>query len=231
MEIPSIEAQSRETGKKAARKIRREGNVPCILYSRNTDPVPFQMPALAVKRLAYAREAGTVEVEVNGESWNCILKDLDLDPITDEPIHADFQVLESGERIRLTVPIHFEGIPVGQSEGGDTQYILNQVQISCLPQDIPSHIEVDVSDLQIGESLHIYDLEVEGVEFEMSPEQTVVTVVAPYVEPTVTEEVEEEALEVELTEEGEVVDTAEAEEGVGEGQPPEEEDEDFEEEL
>lgn len=229
MSVTTIEAEKRETGKRASRQVRRSGNVPCVLYSRSTEPVHFQMPALQLKRLAFTRRTSRIEVNVGGESWSCVLKDIVLHPITDEPRHADFQVLQAGERITLTVPVRFQGVPVGQTEGGDTQVILNEVEVSCLPQDIPTHIEVDIAALDIGDSIHIYDLEVEGVEFEMNPEQTVVTVVAPYVEPD-PEELEETLLgEEAMAEEGELADTAEAADGAeatgAEG------DEDFDEDL
>lgn len=228
MDAINLAAESRETGKKASRAVRRSGHVPCVLYSRDTDPVSFQVPALPLKRIAFSRSASLVNIQMDGQSWECILKDFDLDPVTDEPLHADFQVLQSGERINLTVPIHYHGTPFGQTEGGDTQYIMHEIAISCLPQDIPAYIDVDVSDLDIGESIHVYDIQEEGVEFEAAAEQTLVTVVAPYVEPTTAEE---EISELELTEEGEIVDTAEGEEGVeGEAEAGEGE-EDFEEDL
>ncbi len=229
MSVTTIEAQKRETGKKASRQVRRSGNVPCVLYSRSTEPVHFQMPSLQLKRLAFTRRTNRVEVQVDGESWSCVLKDIVLHPITDEPRHADFQVLQAGERITLTIPVRFQGVPVGQTEGGDTQVVLNEIEISCLPENIPTHVEVNISDLHIGDSIHVYDLSVEGVEFEVNPEQTVVTVVAPYVEPD-PEEVEETLLtEEEMAEEGELADTAEAAEGA-EAQG-EEGDESFEEDL
>lgn len=219
MEIKHIEGESREVGKTAARKVREEGFVPCVLYSRNVDPVSFKVSALRLKRLAFSRQANQVEVTVDGSSWNCILKDVDLHPITDDPIHADFQVLQEGERVTLTVPIRFLGTPVGQTEGGDTQYALTEIRISCLPKDIPSNIEVDVSELDIGDALHVSDLEVEGVKFEMNPGQTIAVVVAPRVEPvTTTAAVTEE----ELAEEGELVETEEGEE-LPEGEEPLEE--------
>lgn len=240
MQTVNVDAATRETGSKAARSIRREGRVPCILYSRHTEPVAFQMPSLQLKRLAFSRDTQRIEVSVDGEAWPCVLKDFDLHPITDEPIHADFQVLEEGEEIALTVPVQFIGTPVGQTEGGDTQYVLNQIDIACLPGAIPEHIEVNVEALDIGDSLHVYDLDVEGVRFRIRPEQTLVTVVAPFVEPV--EEEEPVLTEEELLEEGELVETAEGEEGeegeategLAPGQAPPEEsdsDESFEDDL
>ncbi len=226
MSIMTLEARARALGKKAARRVRREGGVPCVLYGHHVDPVHFQVPALPLKRLAFGRSANRVEVTLDGEAWSCVLKVIDLHPITDEPIHADFQVLQEGERIRITVPIRFVGTPAGQKEGGDTQHILTQLDVICFPKDIPAQVEVDVTELDIGEAIHVSDLELENVEIEMNPQQTIVTVVAPTIEPV---EPEEPVLTLEELEEGEMVEAPEGEEEVGleEG----EEGEDFEEDL
>jgi large subunit ribosomal protein L25 len=222
MDTIPLEAAPRETGKKATKAVRNDNNVPCILYGPDTDPVPFQVTINDLNRLIYQRTTPILSIEVDGDSWNCIMKEYDLHPVTDRPIHADFQVLTEGRPITLTVPIRYDGIPQGQKEGGDTQYNFREVRVRCLPGDIPDEIRVDVEDLEVGDSLHFYDLEVEGVEFQVRPEQTIVTVVAPRLE--VLPEDEEEVVEGELEEgelpegeEGEVAEGEEGEEG-GEGE-------------
>jgi ribosomal protein L25, Ctc-form len=214
MDTPAIEAQSRETGSKAAREIRNNNRVPCILYGRTVESTPLQIPIAALDKLIYRRTAPVAEVQLDGNTWQCILKDYDLHPLTDRPLHADFQALEEGDEVTLTVPINYAGIPVGQQNGGDTQQIARELTISVLPKNIPSQIEVDITDLAIGDSVHVYDLETD-YEIKTSRDQTLVTVVAPQIEtaPTTEEEEEEEELtEEEIAEEGEAVDTT-AEEG------------------
>lgn len=198
MDAITLEAQDRGVGKKAARAVRRAGNVPCVLYGHHTDPISFQIPEASLKQLIYTTETHVVSVKLDGKEFSCILKDADLHPVTDRPLHADFMVLEAGEKVSLVVPIRFEGTPIGQKEGGNTQVILHELEVRCLPKDIPSHIDVDIADLSIGDAIHIEDLVVEGVELLGRPEQTVVTVVAP----RLAEVEEEEELEVELDEEG-----------------------------
>ena len=204
MDATVIEAQPRDTGSKAARDIRNNDRVPCILYGPTVESTPLQVPISAMNKLIYGRTAPVAEVELNGEAHNCILKDFDLHPITDRPLHADFQALEDGRKVTLTVPIHFQGVPVGQKNGGDTQMIVRELTISVLPQNIPAQIDIDIEDLAIGDSIHVYDLDVD-YEIEMTPQQTLITVVAPHIEtaPTPTaEEEEEEAVALEdLTEE------------------------------
>jgi large subunit ribosomal protein L25 len=209
MDLQTLEAQPRATGSKAARAIRDAKNVPCILYGRNQATVPFQVTARAVQQLIFQRTASLVSIELNGESWDCILKDYDLHPITDLPIHADFQVMQAGQKLTVTVPIRYKGTPIGQKEGGDTQYIVREMAITTLPSRIPQEIEVDVTGVRVGDAIHVYDLEMDDdFVYDLPPEQTLVTVVAPQGLPV---EEEEEA----VAEEGEAVEPA-----AGEGETP-----------
>jgi large subunit ribosomal protein L25 len=245
MDATAIEAQPRETGSKAARDIRQNNRVPCILYGPTVESTPLQVPISAMHKLIHGRTAPVAEVELDGEAYNCILKDYELHPITDRPLHADFQALEEGRKVTLTVPIHFQGVPLGQKNGGDTQMIVRELEISVLPENIPAQIDIDIEDLAIGDSIHVYDLDVD-YDIKMAQQQTLITVVAPHIEtaPTpaaeeeeeevtlddLTEEEKEELTEEELAELEAAAEEAEAEEGEepaeGDGQgeePPAEE--------
>lgn len=204
MDAPVIDAAPRETGSSAAQKIRENENVPCILYGGHVESTPLQASVHQINKLVHGRTAPIAEVNLNGETHRCILKDYDLHPVTDRPIHADFQALEEGRKVTLTVPIRYAGIPVGQQNGGDTQQIVRELTISVLPENIPSQVDIDVTDLAIGDSIHVYDLDVD-YDIKMTPGQTLVTVVAPHIETaptTAAEEEEEEARTLEdLTEE------------------------------
>lgn len=212
MDVLQIEAQARETGKGAARAVRRQKNVPCVLYGPAVDPVVFQVPEQTLMPLIYTNESHVVRIELNGDAWECILKDMAFHPVTDRPMHADFQVLQTGEMITMTIPVNYQGVPQGQTAGGNTQYNVQQLDVRCLPKNIPASIDVDVTHLDIGDALHISDLSVEGVEFMDAPERTLVTVIQPRA--VVEEEAEEglePATEAEIAEEGDVTDTAEGE--------------------
>jgi len=179
MDFRTLEAKSRETGKRSSRVIRREGQVPCVLYGHHVGSRSFQVLSVDLQKLFQSDETSLVKIDLEGESWECILKDIDFHPVHDNPIHADFQVLQEGEKITLVVPFHFEGTPVGQVEGGNTQFVLSEVEISCMPKDIPPSLHVDIAHLDIGDSIHLGDLAYEGVEFSASSTQTVVIVHAP----------------------------------------------------
>ena len=213
MDVLSIEATKREPGKKGVKAARRAGEVPCVLYGSNVESVPFQVPQLALKPLIFTSETHRVEIKMNGKKWSCILKDIVFNPLSDAPLHADFQVLVKGSKITMMVPVQYHGVPVGQVEdGGDTQVIAHELEVTCLPDNIPSHIDVDIAELRIGDSIHIGDLSVEGVEFTGSEDRTIVTVVAPRVaeepeaalEGEIAEDVEGAEEAAEESEEGEV---------------------------
>ena len=193
MDTITLNAEPRETGKRAARAARRAEHVPCVLYGHHVDPVAFQVEEKALKPLIFTDETHVVTVELGSDAWDCILKAIDFHPVTDRPMHADFQVLQAGEKVTLTVPIQFIGTPKGQNDGGRTNYVLNEITVSCLPKDIPSHLDIDVSQMEIGDALHVGDLETENLELHASPEQTLVTVVPPRVE--IVEEEEDLLLE------------------------------------
>ena len=213
MDTLTFDVEKRAVGKSAARAVRRTGNVPCVLYGHHMDPVSFQLAEEHLKKLVYTAETHIVEVRLDGKTFRCVLKDAALHPVTDRPLHADFIALKTGEMLTLVVPVHFEGTPVGQREGGNVQVILHELEVRCLPKDIPSHIEVDISELSIGDTIHIRDLEWEGLTFLGRPEQTVVTVVQPRVVVEEVEEIEEEMEEADADADEAADSAEESEEG------------------
>ena len=209
MEVITLEAQPRSSGKSAARAARREGNVPCVLYGSHVEPVAFKVEEMSLKPLIYTNETHLVEIQVDGDSWECIVKDIAFHPVSDRPMHVDFQVLQKGEKVTLSIPVRYIGTPKGQTEGGQTSFVINELLISCLPKDIPSHIDVEVSDLAIGDTLHVGDLDLGDVEIHASPQQTLVTVVPPRM--AAVDEEEAEGLLLEGEEGEEIADEAEGE--------------------
>jgi large subunit ribosomal protein L25 len=105
MDVITLDARPRGAGKKAARAVRREGYVPCVLYGHHAEPVAFAVEEKSLKPLIYTHETHLVRVTVDGGAWECILKEIAFHPVTDRPLHADFQVLQAGEKVTLAVPI------------------------------------------------------------------------------------------------------------------------------
>jgi large subunit ribosomal protein L25 len=210
MEAIKLAAKSRTPGKGPSRAARRALEVPCILYGHSLEPVPLQLVELDMRPLIYTDEFHRVEITVDGgESYDCILKSLDFHPVSDRPIHADFQVLTAGEVITLTVPVQTQGMSVGQREGGTPQVYHHELEVSCLPKDIPDHFVIDITDIDIGGSIQLSDLEDDRFTFALPSDATLFAIQAARLE-------EEE--EVEDLEEGEEGEEGEATAGLPDGE-------------
>lgn len=192
-------------GKSGAREIRREGNIPAVLYGKGTENLSLVINPAELKE-ALSTDAGEntlLEIRVKDGDADIpklsLLREVQYDYLTDKPIHLDFQALDMNEKITVDVPVHIEGSAIGVKEGGILDEILRDISVECLPTNIPNLFTIDVTELQIGDSIHVSSLEIEeGVEILHEVEDTIVTVVAPKVEA----EPEEEEIEGEGEEEG-----------------------------
>lgn len=194
MDTLTLNAAPRETGKKATKAVRKAGNVPCVLYGHSQEPVHFSVEHLMLRPLVYTTETYRVEVTVDGTEHEALLKDIAFHPVTDAVLHADFIALVAGEAISLSVPIRLIGTPPGVKAGGILSQPLNELSIRSLPKNIPGHVEIDISDMQLGDVLNVEDIGLEeGVEVLDEPERTVVIITAPR-----AEVVEEDADDAEL---------------------------------
>ncbi len=196
MDVISLDARSRAPGKKGARAARRSGDVPCVLYGMSTDPVVFKVSEKSLGLLIYTNETHLVNVSLGDDTWRCIVKDIAFHPVTDRPMHADFQVLHEGSRVTLTIPIRYRGTPVGQTRGGNVRAVLNELVVSCLPRHIPSQVEVDVADVDIGQAVHVRDLDFENLDFLAPDDQILFTILRPRMIEEETEEEDEETVEI-----------------------------------
>lgn len=213
MQSIQLDVQTRETGKVATKAVRREGLVPCVLYGVHTDPVHFAVETLALRPLIFTTETYRVAISFDGTDHEAILKQVDFHPVTEQPLHVDFLALTAGEALTMTIPIHLEGAPRGVKAGGILSQTLGELQIRALPKDIPGHVSINVTNLEIGESLHVEELALgESVEVLTDPHQTIATVTAPKVAAGDDEEVAEvaEGLEAPLAEGDEGAETEEA---------------------
>ena len=206
MELTLRAETGRPTGSRPARRLRREGLIPATLYGREAEPVSVAVDARELHSALHT-EAGvnaliTLEVE-GGESLLTMAKEIQRHPFRSEYYHVDFLAISLTEKVGADVTIQFEGEPVGvHLNGGIIETLRNSVSIEALPQEIPSAITLDISDLDIGDTLKISDLpELAGVEVLDDPDAPVVTVVIPAAA-IVEEELEEELEEGVEGEEG-----------------------------
>lgn len=196
MEV-TLRAEPRsQAGSRVARRLRREGKVPAVLYGRDTEPEPLVVDAheLAV---ALHTEAGSnvlINLEVDGESHLTLPREVQRNPLKEEFLHVDFMRISRTEAVEVEVPLHLEGTPQPVSEGlAVTEQIRGSVRVSALPQDLPPQVALDISGLELHEVLRIEDLPaLSGVTYLDDPEDPVVTVAVPRMEIPEPEEVEEE---------------------------------------
>jgi large subunit ribosomal protein L25 len=152
--------------------------------------VPFHVAAADLHRLVFTGERNRVELRIGKDSYDCILKEVDFNPTTDMPIHADFQMLREGVTIELSVPVQYVGKAKGQLEGGDLDFLVHELEIETLPKNMPDHLTVDISGLNIGDTIHVSDLTFEGITVVTPPSQSLVTCFVRRVVEEVVEEVE-----------------------------------------
>jgi len=223
MEEIKILAERRDgVGKGVARKLRADGKLPGVIYGPDTES--FSVSINAKDFAAMIRTQGgagkLIDLAVNGEdkTRKVILRDLQRDPVSGKFEHVDFYEVSMKKKLNMTAKITLVGTPEGVKLGGILQSIIRELEIACLPMDIPDKIELDVSALEIGDSLHVSDIHVEGIDVLTDLARTVVTVVPP----TVIKVAEPEEGEVAEGEEAEG-EAAEGEEAEGEGEAKKEE--------
>lgn len=195
MEQRELSVTLRErTGKGVARKLRSEGLIPGVFYGHKTEPVALSLDPVELKKILSSASGRNTFITLKFEGKKekdrvAMLKDLQVTPLKREYLHADLYEILMDEKITSRVPVHFVGKAVGVKEGGIEQHSRRELDIRCLPANIPNFIEVDVTNLAIGDSLHIKDLKLpEGVEILDPAGDTVVSVVAPVAEKVVTPE-------------------------------------------
>lgn len=194
-----------QTGTQAAKKLRREDKIPGVYYFHGGQNIPFYINRKDLHSI-WGHESSLLDVAFdNKNKKKCVIRDIQFDPITGKPIHIDLMGIKMTERITVNIHIHLVGIPAGVKDaGGILQQVTREIEIECLPSDIPEKIEVDVSELNLGDNITLSDIQLENVITLDDPDTIIATVVAPRL--TVeTEEVEEELEEEEEQAEPEVI--------------------------
>ncbi len=208
MDQPVLAAHVRKSkGKGAARKIRRDNKVPAIFYGPQTESIMLTVDYPELNRILKKSSSDNILLDLQVQSdqgtdtKKAMLKELLVDPIKQTYLHVDFYEISMDKKITVDVPIRLINTPEGVAEGGILQHIRRELTISCLPDELVDFIEIDVSALNIGDSLHVSDLELpEGVTSMAEDHLTIAIVAAPSV---VEEEEEEEGEEGEEGVEGE----------------------------
>jgi large subunit ribosomal protein L25 len=201
MERPLLSAEIREgVGKGKARKLRAKGLIPAIFYSPKSQSIPLVIDSKEFVKTLQTEAGENVLIDLNirkGDQADrkvVMVKDIQIDPLQGTTLHTDFYEVAMNEMVTVEVPIHLVGKPEGIKMGGILEQIRRVIQIQCLPGDIPKRIDVDVSSLKIGDSIHVQDIQTEKAKILFDTNFTIATVVPPVVEEKkVVEEVVAEA--------------------------------------
>jgi len=177
----------KELGKGPSRRLRQQGLIPAVVYGPRMESTPVAVDPLDVRRILSSGENVIVELKIRDgqevHSRLVMVKDYTVHPVKGRLWHADLYEISLEEAIRVEVPIHLTGTPEGALYGGILSPLLRTLEISCLPEQIPEHIEVDCSSMKVGDTLHVSDLRLPAeINVITDPSTAVVTVSAPAVE-------------------------------------------------
>ncbi len=194
-----VNASQRSTqGRGASRRLRHNGKVPGILYGGGQDAMSIEVDhkEILTKLKLEAFHASILNLSMGNEKLQVLLRDYQMHPFRIEVVHVDFQRVAKDRKIHMRVPLHFvnaEIAPGFKTGGGVVQHVMSQLDVTCLPADLPEYIEVDLSSLQIGHSIHLAQLKlpqgVESTQLRSGDDAVVVTIPIPKAEPEVVETV------------------------------------------
>jgi large subunit ribosomal protein L25 len=218
MEKVSLAAQWREgKGKEDARRLRNQGLIPAVVYGQRAETIPVTLNPQELAKVLHggAGERTLINLTIEGLkdgpiTKTVILKEKQIDPMKRTWLHVDLYSIAMDEAINVNIPVRLVGKAAGLAQGGIVEQILREIEVKCLPTDIPAGIDVDISALEIGHSIHVAEITVEKAKILADPGQTIVTVVPPKEEAVaaVAEVAAEEAVV-----EGEEKEAAEEEKG------------------
>ena len=177
MKSITIEGQLRtETGKKATRQLRSQDLVPGVIYGGEKE-ISFAAPSMAFKTFVYTPEFQKAEIKLNGKTYNCILKDLQFDKVTDKLIHIDLMELVQDKKVIADIPIKFIGVSKGVKEGGHLIIKMKSLKVKSLPKYLKEQIEVDITNLELNGNIRVEDVKEANYEILNSPRIPIASVV------------------------------------------------------
>jgi len=176
--------------KSSKTQLRNSARVPGVLYAKGIDPISVDVAASSINSLVFTTKTHLINLALdNQKEFDCVLKDYQFDAVTDKVIHFDLLGIVAGQKIEIDIPVLFIGSAVGVKEGGQLQEFMHKLTVSCLPSQIPEQIEINITNLKIGSSIHVSDLKLENAEI-LHAEDTVIVGVVP---PKVVKEAETDA--------------------------------------
>jgi large subunit ribosomal protein L25 len=205
MESIVLNVEPRTCNKNDVKKLRKAGKVPAVVYHKGEETVHVCVNELSLDKLVHSSESHIVDLTFpDGKSKRSFLKDVQFDQVTDRVIHADFQFFSAGEVLEMEVPTSFTGESPGVVAGGKMQIIQHALVVKGTPSNIPQHLTIDISGLELGQTMHINEIPAETYsgKFEIigDPETPVVSILAPKIDTGTTETEAEESAEEKVAE-------------------------------
>ena len=177
-------------GKKESKKLREEGNVPCVVYG-GKDQIHFHAPMILFRDLVYTPGANFVKLNIEGEEKDAILQDIQFHPVSEIILHADFLELDDNKKVKMEIPVKAIGNSPGVQQGGKILMRIRKLSVMAYPKNMPSFVEVDISELELGKSVKVEELLNDQYDILNSPLVSVVSVNVPRVKIEVEEDEEE----------------------------------------
>ena len=171
-------------GKKSSKNLRKEGFIPCNLYGEKRgengapEALSFAVPFAELRKIIYTPHVYVINLIIDGESHTAIMKEIQFHPTTDAPLHVDFYEVNDQKPITIGIPVKLTGLAQGIRDGGRMNLSIRKINVTAKYQDIPEHLDIDVTDLKIGKSIKVGDLHFEGLEMATSKEVVVCSIKA-----------------------------------------------------
>ncbi|EGN57946.1 50S ribosomal protein L25 [Hallella multisaccharivorax DSM 17128] len=179
----NISGQKRENlGKKASKALRKEGFIPCNLYGEakdaNGQPIAlsFASPFSELRKIIYTPHIYVIKITIDGQDHTAILKEIQFHPVTDAPLHVDFYEVNDQKPITIGIPVKLNGLAQGVRDGGRMNLSIRKINVTAPYQQIPEHLDIDVTGLRLGKSIKVGELSFEGLEIATSKDVVVCSV-------------------------------------------------------
>ena len=166
-------------GKAEAKRLREEGNVPCVLYGGQVEQLHFYVPAILFRPLVYTPDANLVDLNIEGEKHQAILQETQFHPVSEMMLHADFLAVNDKKEVKMDIPVKLVGKSPGVTIGGRMVTKMRKIKVKALPQNLPDFIEVDVSGMELGKSIKVETLKPNNYEILTNPLVSIATVEIP----------------------------------------------------
>jgi large subunit ribosomal protein L25 len=173
MKAISLSGSLRENvGKKDSKAVRNSGNVPCVLYG-NGEQTHFSVNAIALGKVVFSPDVYQVELDINGKKTNAVIQELQQNPLTDRIMHVDFLELSDNKAVKVALPVRTKGLSPGVVRGGKLQQVYRRLHVLGLAKDLPADITLDISGLEIGDSIRVKHVDLPNVQL-LDPANSVV---------------------------------------------------------